>query len=280
MSVVHQVRPGFTLAESLVAIVLSALVVVAVGALELRQGTAAGTALARAAARAQLAAARAALEGELAAVMHGESRLTVVHDTLLELDAHVGMALSCRPAAAGARTLIVAAHGAAGALPASGWLRAAAPGDSVAVFDPSNGRWESATLVSVATGSCSPGVLAGPGRLLALAAPGTPVPVPEGAPVVVHRHVRWTSYRAADGRWYLGVREQTSGAWAIVQPVAGPLDASAGQPRPFALLDDAGVPLAPGAPIALGSRLEVVLDMADAVPADRVPLVVPVRRRP
>lgn len=262
------------------AIVLSAIVVVAVGALELRQGVAGGTALARAAARAQLAAARAALEGDLAAVMHGESRLAFVHDTLLELEAHVGVALLCRPAAAGARALLVVAPRAPGAIPAGGWLRAVASGDSVALFDAASGSWESAMLASVATGTCWPGVLAGPGRMLALAAPGLSAPLPIGSPVTVHRRVRWASYRAADGRWYLGVREHTSGAWAIVQPVAGPLDASAGRPRPFTLRDAAGVVLAPGAPVALASRLEVILGLVDAVPADRVPLVVPIRRRP
>jgi prepilin-type N-terminal cleavage/methylation domain-containing protein len=55
---------------------------------------------------------------------------------------------------------------------------------------------------------------------------GQPLPagIVNGAPVRVTRHIRYSVYRAPDGRWYLGRREWSAaaGRFETVQPVSGP----------------------------------------------------------
>ncbi len=272
-------RRGVTLAESLVGLVVAALLGVSLIALSVRQGAAGTEALVRSAARAQWAEARATLDADLAAIGQGASRLITVQDTAIELDAHVGVAVACRVARAGSHAIVVAAGANAAGVAADGWSRAVAAGDSVIGFDPLGGSWTGALVVSASASSCPSGPLAGSARSLTLAG-ALAADIPIGAPVAVRRRVRWNAYRASDGRWYLGVRERTSGAWAVVQPAAGPLDASAGRPRPFALLDAVGAPLSASAPLASAALLQVQLAMLGDDAADRTPIVAAIRRRP
>ncbi|MBI3789377.1 MAG: hypothetical protein HY275_00665 [Gemmatimonadetes bacterium] len=273
-------RRGFSMAETVVAVVIAGAVGAIVATLVLRQGAAGSQALRHAAAHAQRAQANAALAAELAPLAHGAGRVALAHDSVVEFEASVGVALICRAAVAGARSLAVAAAGSASPIAADGWARAAAAGDSVLVFDAASGAWDGATLASASTGSCASGALAGTARLLSLAAPGLRADAPLGTPVQVRRRVRWSSYRASDGRWYLGIRERTGGRWATVQPVAGPLDAGAGPPRPFALLDAAGAAVSATTGISGASLLEVRLSLEDERSADRQTLVAPLRVRP
>ena len=273
-------RRGFTLAESLVGIVIAAIVSVIVISLALRQGAAGAYTLLHAASRAQLAHGRGALAGDLATVSHGVARLITASDSLIEIDAQVGMSLSCSAALPLARTIVIAAAGQSGRPPVDGWLRAMALGDSVAVFDPVAGVWDVTALSGWGTASC--GSLPGspPGRALHLGAPGLTRGLPAGTLVRVGRRVRWLTYLGSDGRWYLGARERTGGAWSIVQPTAGPLDQSRGRPRPFALFDAAGQPGSNALPASAVSRVEVNLALLGDAASDRIPLVAPVRRRP
>ena len=73
-----------------------------------------------------------------------------------------------------------------------------------------------------------------------------------GAPVRITRPTRYSYYRGADGRWYLGLREWsgTSGSFQIVQPVSGPFRAPAagqGSGLAFRYFDSTGAAVAPGA---------------------------------
>lgn len=270
-------RAGFSMVEALVTLVLATLVGSLVTTLLWRQGTAAARLLAASAARAQRAEAVAALGADLAALAHGSGRLLAVSDSVVELDATVGIALACQGAAAGGRLVLVAAQGALAAPAADGWARAPATGDSVRLFDAAAGQWVALALTGASTGRCAAGTLAGPARVLALTAP-LPAAITEGTPVEVRRRVRWSAYRASDQRWYLGEREWLAGRWATVQPAAGPLEAPA--PRPFALVDAAGAPLPSGAPPVPGARLEVRLALDGEAAVDRWPLVIPIRTRP
>lgn len=272
-------RRGVTLAESLVGLVVAGLLSVSLIALAIRQGAAGTALLIRTAARAQWAESRAALEADFETVAHGASRLVTVEDTAMELDAHVGVALACRAANAGAHAITVAAGPSGGRIMADGWLRAIAAGDSVLAFVPSSGAWVGEVLAAAPSATCPAGSLAGAARSLILVGPLV-ADVPVGAPVQVRRRVRWNAYRASDGRWYVGVKERTGGSWATVQPAAGPLDASAGRPRPFSLLDPVGVTLAPSAPLGAAALLSAQLTMLGDVGADRTPIVTAIRRRP
>ena len=272
-------RRGTTLVDAMIGVIMAGLIGVIIITLAMRQGALGAAALTRAASRAQWAEARAMLDGDLATVGQGGSRLVVAHDTAIELEAHVGVALACQPAAAGSRTLTVTAQSGTGLLPTDGWLRAVAAGDSVLAFDPVGGSWLGTRLTAAPAAPCPAGALAGAGRMLILTRP-LAADLPVGVPVQVRRRMRWNAYRASDGRWYLGVRERTNGSWAIVQPAAGPLDASLGRPRPFAVLDVAGAPLAASAPPSAAATVVAQPVMLGDVAADRTPVRGPIRRRP
>lgn len=272
-------RRGVTLAESLVGLVIAGVLSVSLTALAIRQGAAGTAVLIRTAARAQWAESRAVLEADFETLGQGASRLVTVEDTAVEMDAHVGVALACRAANAGAHAITVAAGASGSRIVADGWLRAVAAGDSVLAFDPVSGAWVGELLAAAPPASCPVGSLAGTARSLILVG-ALSVDIPAGAPVQVRRRIRWNAYRASDGRWYLGIKERTGGSWATVQPAAGPLDGSTGRPRPFSLLDPVGAILAPAAPLASAALLSAQLSMLGDVGADRTPIVAAIRRRP
>ncbi len=278
--VTRAVGMGFTLAESLVGMVLAGMIAIMLVTVCVRQGAAGTAALLRAAARSQWADSRGVLAGDLAALSQGAGRLLIADDTLIELDAHVGAALLCKPTTGGSAALTVTALGLTGLVVADGWTRAIASGDSVLAFDPAQGLWVGGVLVDAQPGLCPPGPLGGVGRTLTVAALGASLSLPIGAPVQLRRRVRWSAYRAADGRWYLGLRERAGHAWATVQPVAGPLDTRGGRPLPFSLADATGQPISTPGGWATAAQLEVRLAMLGDSPADRVPLVAALRRRP
>ena len=271
---------GFSLVEALVATVVAALAASAVLSLFVHQAAIGAAVLVHAAARAQWAEARAALNGDLTALAAGSARLVTAQDSLVELEAHVGVALACAGSAAGGHTLVVTHAGVTGLVATDGWSRAVATGDSLFAFDESLGAWVGGEITGSAKANCASGLLAGPGRMIVIAAPGFATRVGVGTPVHVRRRVRWSTYRSSDGSWYLGIRERTQGAWATVQPAAGPLDAHNGRPRPFLLLDAAGTAIAPPVSVVGSARLEVRLAMQGDHPADRTALVAPIRWRP
>lgn len=50
----------------------------------------------------------------------------------------------------------------------------------------------------------------------------SPTPLAVGGAVSAHRQTRYSLYRSATA-WFLGKRTRNSGAWDVIQPVAGPL---------------------------------------------------------
>lgn len=82
--------------------------------------------------------------------------------------------------------------------------------------------------VALAASACADSPIRGaasPWRVSLVAAP-TALPM-VGTPVTLARRTEWRSYRASDAAYYLGRREWSGSAWSTIQPVAGPLHASA-----------------------------------------------------
>ena len=160
--------------------------------------------------------------------------------------------------------------------------RTVAPGDTAWSYE--RRSWRAARIEGVEEASTTVAGCTGDRILRATFArePGPPV----GTPLRFTRRVRYSFYRASDGRTYLGLREWTasSGTLSGVQPVAGPFERTASRFRYF---DTLGVELASGAASGgdLGS-IEVVLRAAGgarAVPGAAVPpasVTIGLRNRP
>lgn len=107
-------------------------------------------------------------------------------------------------------------------LPASAeWWSTPRPGDSLAILDTLTGfEWRTA-VVATATQHASARCASGGIRLLLAGPPPSTVPALR-LPARVWRTVRYVSYRASDGDWWLGERSCIS-ACGSAQPIAGPL---------------------------------------------------------
>lgn len=138
-------------------------------------------------------------------------------------------------------------------------------GDSLAVMDTlSRNEWRTA-IVAAGTQRPSASCPAGGMRLTLAAALPTSAPV-RAVPTRVWRAVRYMTYRAGDGSWWLGERQCTAGCGAA-QPIAGPLLPPAqGGLRLRAVLD------ADGRPRALDVTVRAVVATHAASQSSRLPL--------
>jgi hypothetical protein len=117
------------------------------------------------------------------------------------------------------------------------WITAPREGDSVLIFgidaDSASARWHAHTLVTapvpgglcpVSTGLASTSAEEGDALSLQIAPPLGPA-IGSGAVLRFFRRARYESYRAGDGRWYLGFFDcapARSVPCSTVQPVSGP----------------------------------------------------------
>jgi len=133
-------------------------------------------------------------------------------------------------------------------------VRDVAPGDSVLVYAGADSGWR-AGMVTSAPGSAScPDTT--PAARVPVALPGS---FPSaGAPVIAYEVVTYRSYQAADGAYYLGLRDA-----GMIQPLVGPL-APAG--LAFTFFDSTGVPAAAARGI---DAIKIRLRMLSAEPVTR-----------
>lgn len=211
-------RRGVTLVELLVSMALLGVIgSAAVGAL-LQQTRLRTRMMMQAAAEVQLRGAVAPLLADLAAVSPSEGDIPPgeARDTTLELRATRGEGFVCAAMDSVVHVAMLS--------PPRG--RDAAAGDMIWLYE--GGKWAGGNVadaewVDSAPAGCT--AAAGDGRVLRIEhdAPGTPV---AGRPVRFTRRLRYSFYRAGDGGTYLGLKEwsATLGAFAGLQPVAGPFD--------------------------------------------------------
>lgn len=100
-----------------------------------------------------------------------------------------------------------------------------------------------------------------------------PVTIPQGSVLRFVRPMRFSLYRASDGRWYLGVRDwnATAQRFNTIQPVAGPLDAASDVAAlsgfRFEYLGVDGAPLDPVADLRQIAAIRVVARATSLRPA-------------
>ena len=222
-------RRGFTLAEVLLTLVLSAIV--------LGLATAVGTRLqhqltrerARIAIGEQLAAAAAILPPELRALspVAGDIRAGEARDTSLEIRATIGSALVC---GGNASSVVIAPY--LGPLARSSALNMESGDTLWLLADTDSGEsWRAVRLQRLrpASGSCAPITDASGAQLFDLRhlwqvdVSDSVAPI-AGAVARSTRPVRYSFYRAGDGRWYFGDRSWNSAnrQFNLIQPISGP----------------------------------------------------------
>lgn len=167
---------------------------------------------------------RDVLRAELA---HASGEVRVLGDTALQLASLRVVAVACDLTAP--RVVV----------PTQEWWSAPRAGDSLAVRDTLTGVEWRTTVVAVATQRASAACPTGGQRLTLASVPPASVPMLR-LPLRVWRTVRFVTYRASDGSWWLGERSCAPGCGAP-QPIAGPLLPSAqGGMQLRAVLDAAG----------------------------------------
>ena len=228
-------RRGFALVELLVALGITALVGGVIFRLVDRSQRFARGIAAIADQRAQLAVAAYAVETELQGAAPTDGDLIAPSDSAIAYLGKVGSAVACN--VAGSAIDLAPQHLASG-ITIAWWNTAPQAGDSVLVLDEggsrsaADDRWLhlAASGVTSLPNAClySPYVdsIADAGKVGWRITTATPLPltVVSGAAVQVVRPQRFALYRSAS-EWMLGWTEWNplTGAWNVIQPVAGPL---------------------------------------------------------
>lgn len=269
-------RAAFTLAEALITLALSALVLgtaVSVGARLQHRLLAEST---RLASDEQLASAAQLVTPDLRTASPPAGDVVEARDTSLQLRATTGMGVVCGGSAA---SILVASSLGAGAralsLDATGgdtlWLLV--DGDSVEQWKPI--RISGTRRVA---GPCPALDAAGSqifdlAHLWAVDLRDSAVVTP-GTFVRATRPIRYSFYRAGDGHWYLGVHSwnASSARFNLVQPLAGPYASPLAGGTGFRYFDarDASLPLG-GADGRRVARVEMRLVAEPGAPGLRLP---------
>lgn len=252
-------RPGFTLLELLVAVVVFGIVGALTMSITVVQERGASAVLAGTRASRTATEALELVTGELRGSSAAD--LVAVTDTSLDLYVVVAEGVVCgRP---DARLVALPPLGRAGEGVRTRWRTTPRDGDLALFLDPDTVgalAWRDAAITSVSASHdpalcpASEGYAAGtagePRLLLELA--GTPAGVGEGTVVRVQRRIRMVLYRAGDGSGQLGFRPCPAAPAApcdAVQPAAGPLLGPARDPArgglQFTLRDSAAAELDP-----------------------------------
>lgn len=284
-------RLGFTLLETLLALLLTSLVVGIISAVGTKlQRQLAGT-LARLAAREELSASAAILPLDLRSLSPaaGDIRAGEARDSSLEFRAAVATGVIC---ASSPSSIVLAPYLLANGRNLRPSIQA---GDTLWILtDADTGEsWRPVSIrgVHAAAGACprasdltSRSVFDLDHQLaLDLRDSIADTAVVSGR---ITRPIRYSLYRAGDGLWYLGLRTWTAATaqFSGIQPVAGPFAAPSGNASRIEYFDSAGTRISSGTPDPRGiARIEWLLAAAPAPGDGRTPdsvrIVVAIRNR-
>ena len=261
-------RPGTTLLELLVAMMLAAVILGAASSTLVRQRRSTSAQAMRVRAESQLRAALGELEVALDGLSPAAGDLVAgeARDTALQLRTVVASAVAC-DSTMGYATLAAADTSDERS---SGVAAAPKAGDTLWWRPPGAAAWTARRVadITASTGACP----AGGSGVQALLRLGFLLPdtVPRGAPLRLTRQARYSFYHASDGSWQLGMSEWSDvlHAFSPPQPVAGPfvLVAPTGGRTGFWYFDAAGAALSvagQGANVANIARVRVTLVAPD-----------------
>ena len=271
-------RRGFTILELVIAITLLSVVGASIAVAVATQWRSHDSLTDGERSRQALRDAAEVLLAELRPLSPSAGDVISVLDTAIEVRATLGASVICSVTVARDEIMIPPRRPSAGA-PLSWWRDWPALGDSVAILDSRAGLADTVSrheIIGIAGGSCplSSGFVrtaadAASGVSLTLS-PSVPASIGTGVPLSFLRRARYSTYRSStDGRWYFGIKEQLSGTWSGVQPVAGPFvppAAGGAGGMAIALRDASGTPLA-AAPYTSAAEVEITLRSNGRLPA-------------
>lgn len=245
----HRSRPGFTLVELLITMVLLALVGAAVVTVVVRQQRFYRSTSALMDTRAQIRQMASVLPMDLRGISSAGGDISVMTDSALEFRSSFGSAIVCTLSSS--TVIVLTPRNGAKGLRLTSFTRTPVVGDSIALYDvntsprATDDRWtlHQITAISQVTGDVSTGCRSTTGLVQAVdmttsnpsyritISPSRPTTLTVGAPVRLYRRVRYSLFKAADGLSYLGYRDCLPGRTpicSVTQPIAGPyLDYSA-----------------------------------------------------
>jgi type II secretory pathway pseudopilin PulG len=226
-------RTGFTMAETLVVLVLLAIVGGSLMSVLTKQqqfynGT--GDLIAM---RTQLRQAEAILSGDLRGISSSGGDITTMTDSSLEFNYTIGTSVVCKTPS-GSSVIVPPTGALTNGNTLTSWITAPRVGDQVYLFDEglittdaTDDSWKSYGVTSLnGSGSCDGAFNAASAYTVNLASPVSAT-ILDGAPVHFIRTARYSLHRFPDGLWYLGYCSPACGALAAINPIAGPF-------RPYA----------------------------------------------
>lgn len=234
-------RPGWTLHEMIVSLVVAGAIVAlaasaAIGQLRFFRGVGEVSGL-----RVQLTQG-ATIASNVLRDVGTRADIHAALDSAIEVSATIGSAVTC---AADTGRIRVTRPAASGQTLAS-FMEEPRPGDVVHAFlADSSAGWIRLTVSAAPVATPCARFPESTGWMVALAEPFV---LSAGAPVRFTRRTRLSHYRASDGRWYLGLRDWNAslGRFNAIQPVAGPFapyGPSTSSGVRFDYRDESGAPL-------------------------------------
>jgi len=229
-------RTGFTMAETLVVLVLLAIVGGSLmNVLTKQQQFYNGTSdLIQM--RTQMRQAEAVLSGDLRGISSSGGDITTMTDSSIDFNYTIGTSVVCA-APAGGSIIIPQTGTLTNGNTLTSWIAQplASAGDQVIMFDEgdtttkaTDDAWRqySVTGLSPNTGNCDAAFNSPSGQTLSFSG-SIKSTILEGAPIHFLRTAHYSLHQFSDGLWYLGYCSPTCGAGVTINPIAGPF-------RPYA----------------------------------------------
>ena len=270
-------RPGVSLAELLVVLVIMGLVGSVIMRVILRQQRFYSSAAEITSTRADLRDLATALPGDLRGISSAGGDIYAMSDSSIDFRLPLGMATICQ-VGAGLTSVVVPPTSLASRSGVTSWLSQPVAGDSVLIYDDgattsiSDDGWR-LYKISGAPSSASCPNATGFTATAAEATAGTSFPLssampatsPQGSAMMFFRRAHYGLFLTASGKTMLGYFDCPGGVCGAVTPVAGPFlpYALTGSGVQFTYYDSTGVVTAVKTNVA---RIDVVLRARTAVP--------------
>jgi prepilin-type N-terminal cleavage/methylation domain-containing protein len=256
-------RPGFTLVELIVGMVVAAVVGMAATTIAVRHEHLAFALEQIMESRRALREGADMLRYDLRATAPQYDAIYSMGGTYVEFRLATGFSVVCGLDSTRTRLVLPARAGSTSNI--TSWIVAPEPGDTLMIFaahaSADSARWYTRAVASAPTagGTCSPDFIGdgvGESKLVLRLATPVSADVSVGAVLRFVRRTRYELYKASDGAWYLGFRDclpTRATPCATIQPVSGAYAASGLQ---FRFLDSADLPTADPSRVA---RIDVML---------------------
>jgi len=261
-------RAGSSLVELVMALSLTAIIVIAVTGLVTRQQR-----LYRALDQSlqtlpQRHDASALLGADIRTMATAMTPSAIASDSAFDIAATIGASTTCAPSTTTHLFIPPKAADASNTLTA--WLSIPDSSDQVLIYRPEPQHWESVAIstvtsraATVCTGLAGPFLDAAaseaPAYEITLTTPSS-APLRAGTPLRFVRYGRYNVYRASDGDWYIGYRHCTvTHSCDVVQPLVGPLGTGTTPAAVFRFFTPNGTAITPGTPLTNLARVDVVV---------------------